>query len=257
MPMPTIVVIDTDWLAAASRRARSRVLDASWHLPAASRNAKAEFLTEHIPGALFFDIDEIADTASPLPHMLPPAEKFASRVPQAGHRRRHAHRRLRHRGLFSAARVWWMFRVFGHDDVAVLDGGLPKWKAEGRPLETDRPAEPRERHFTPRFNALLVRDRPTMKARSPSDGQQIADARAPGRFAAEEPEPRPGVRGGHIPGARNVPLCRPAQSRRHPEAARRRLRRRLSARRRRLAAAGGHHLRLAASPLPSCRSGSP
>ncbi len=197
-------LVTTDWLASHLEAPDIVILDASWHLPTERRNAHAEFLAEHIPGALFFDIDAISDTGSPLPHMLPPPEKFSSAVRKMGigdGKRIIVYDTV---GLFSAARVWWMFRVFGHDDVAVLDGGLPKWKSEGRPLEEGEPDARQERHFTPRFKAMLVRDKHEMATISRGGSAVIADARGGPRFNAEEPEPRPGVRGGHIPGARNV-----------------------------------------------------
>ena len=197
-------LVTTDWLASHLEAPDIVVLDASWHLPTERRNARAEFLAEHIPGALFFDIDAISDTGNPLPHMLPPPEKFSSAVRKMGigdGKRVVVYDTV---GLFSAARAWWMFRVFGHDDVAVLDGGLARWKSEGRPLEEGEPHARQERHFTPRFKAMLVRDKHEMAAISRSGSAMIADARGAPRFNAEEPEPRPGVRGGHIPGARNV-----------------------------------------------------
>jgi thiosulfate/3-mercaptopyruvate sulfurtransferase len=152
---------------------------------------------------VFFDIEEIADGRSPYPHMLPPPEKFSSRARKLGlgdGNRIVVYDQL---GLFSAARVWWMFRVFGHEDVAVLDGGLPKWRAEGRPL-TDDIGVPGERHFTARYNSLLVRDFAAMQDNLAARREQVVDARSPGRFAGSEPEPRPGLRSGHMPGARNL-----------------------------------------------------
>ena len=197
-------LVTTDWLESHLDAPDIVVLDASWHLPTERRNPHAEYLIEHIPGAQFFDIDAISDTVNPLPHMLPPAEKFSSAVRKMGigdGKRIIVYDTV---GLFSAARAWWMFRVFGHDDVAVLDGGLPKWKSEGRPL-AEGPSEARqERHFTPRFNAMLIRDKHEMAAIAEDRSAVIADARGAPRFSAREPEPRPGVRGGHIPGARNV-----------------------------------------------------
>jgi thiosulfate/3-mercaptopyruvate sulfurtransferase len=169
------------------------------------RDPKAEFAAEHIPGAVYFDIDDIADTASPLPHMLPSPEKFASRVKKLGLGDGNRIVVYDGLGLFSAARVWWMFRVFGHEDVAVLDGGLRKWKAEGRPLESGAP-RPRERHFTARVNSLLVRDLDDVKRNIGTKREQVIDARSPGRFFGREPEPRQGLRGGHIPGSKNVPF---------------------------------------------------
>ena len=201
-------VVDTDWLAAHLDAPDLVVLDGSWHLPTAGRDARAEYAAEHIPGALFFDIDEISDETSSLPHMLPSTVKFASRMKQMGIGDGMRIVVYDSTGMFSAARVWWTFRVMGHEDVAVLNGGLPKWKAEGRPL-TPEPTPPRsQRHFTPRLNASLVRDLEDMKRIVEGGSAQIADARGPGRFSGSESEPRPGLRSGHIPGSRNVPYAR-------------------------------------------------
>ena len=171
------------------------------------RDAKAEFAAGHIPGAVFFDIDEIADTDNPLPHMLPSPEKFAARVRKLGLGDGSRIVVYDGAGLFSAARVWWMFRVLGHDDVAVLDGGLPKWRAEGRPVEAF-PPNPGERHFTARVNTLLVRELDQIKSNLTSRREQVLDARPAGRFAGTDPEPRPGLRSGHIPGSHNLPFNR-------------------------------------------------
>ncbi len=207
-PVPGSYVVETDWLAARLDAPDLVVLDGSWHLPTARRNAREEYEQEHIPGALFFDIDAISDEASPLPHMLPSTVKFASRMKQMGIGDGMRIVVYDSVGMFSAARVWWTFRVMGHEDVAVLNGGLAKWKAEGRPV-TAEPTAPRSpRHFTPRFNAGLVRDLEDMKRLVASGTGQIADARGPGRFSGMEPEPRPGLRSGHMPGARNVPYAR-------------------------------------------------
>jgi len=197
-------LVSTEWLAARLGAPDIRVVDGSWYLPAMKRDPKAEFLAEHIPGAVYFDIDEIADTSSPLPHMLPSPEKFASRAKKLGLGDGNRIVVYDGPGLFSAARVWWMFRVFGHEDVAVLDGGLKKWKAEGRPLESG-PPRPRERHFTARVNSLLVRELDDVRRNIETQREQVIDARSPGRFHAREPEPRQGLRGGHIPGATNLP----------------------------------------------------
>ncbi len=201
-------LVETDWLAAHLDAPDLVVLDGSWHLPTAGRNARAEYEEEHIPGALFFDIDEISDETSSLPHMLPSTVKFAGRMKRMGIGDGMRIVVYDSVGMFSAARVWWTFRVMGHEDVAVLNGGLPKWKAEGRPV-TSEPTPPRsQRHFTPRLNASLVRDLQDVKRIIESGSAQIADARSPGRFAGAEPEPRPGLRIGHIPGSRNVPYSR-------------------------------------------------
>ena len=197
-------LVGTEWLAQHLAAPDLRVVDATWYLPSQGKNGHAEYDARHIPGAVFFDIDEIADTDSDLPHMLPSPEKFAARVRKLGlgdGNRIVVYDQL---GLMSAARVWWMFRVFGHRDVAVLDGGLPKWIAEGRPTE-DRPPQPRERHFTARYNNLMVRDREQVMANLSSRNEQIVDARAAGRFTGKEPEVWAGRRSGHIPGSFNVP----------------------------------------------------
>ncbi len=192
-------IVSTAWLDEHRSSPDISIIDCSWHLPVSKRNAKAEFLEARIPGAQFFDIDVISDTESPLPHMLPRPEKFASHVRKMGIGDGKKVVCYDSVGLFSAARVWWMFKVFGHDDVAVLDGGLPKWKLENRSLEDGPPIKPQERHFTARFQSMMVRDKADMRK-----ALQIADARSPGRFRGEEAEPRPGVRAGHMPNAKNV-----------------------------------------------------
>ena len=197
-------LVGTAWLAANLGTPDLRVVDATWYLPAQGRDARAEYEARHVPGAVFFDIDAIADRASDLPHMLPNPEQFSAAVRKLGlgdGNRIVVYDQL---GLMSAARVWWMFRVFGHKDVALLDGGLPKWIAEGRPTE-DRAPQPRERHFTARYNNLMVRDLAQMKGNLTSKREQVVDARAAGRFNGSEKEPRPGLRSGHIPGSRNIP----------------------------------------------------
>ena len=196
-------VVSTEWLAARLAAPDIAILDASWHLPSSGRNAKAEFMEERIPGAQFFDIDEIADTSSALLHMLPSAEKFSSRVRKLGIGDGKKVICYDTVGLFSAARAWWMFRVFGHDDVAILDGGFPRWKAQGRPIAAGPPQEAQERHFTARFRSMMVRDKADVR-QAVARGAAVADARSPSRFRGEEPEPRKEVRGGHIPGAKNV-----------------------------------------------------
>jgi thiosulfate/3-mercaptopyruvate sulfurtransferase len=203
---PSKWLVETGWLAERLDAPDVVVLDASLHLPTTGRNAKAEYLAAHIPGALFFDIDDIADEANPLPHMLPSTVKYASRMKKMGVGDGARVVVYDTEGLYSAARAWWMFRIMGHDDVAVLNGGLKKWKAEGRPLEDGEPPRRTERHFTPRFHAELVRDADEMKALIGSAASQIVDARAAGRFEGRDPDPRPGLRTGHIPGSRNVPF---------------------------------------------------
>ncbi len=199
-------LVSTAWLADHLESPDVRIVDGSWYLPQMSRDAKAEYQAGHIPGAVFFDIDEIADTDSPYPHMLPSPEKFASRVRKLG--LGDGNRIVVYDGSgvnLSAARVWWMFRVFGAREVAVLDGGWRKWQAEGRPVE-DRLPYPRERHFTARFDHRLVRHFDQMLANLANQTEQVLDARSAGRFKGIEPEPRAGLKSGHIPGSRNLPF---------------------------------------------------
>jgi thiosulfate/3-mercaptopyruvate sulfurtransferase len=202
--MQSSYVVSTEWLAERLDAPDIALIDASWHLPAAKRDARAEFAAARIPGAQFFDIDDISDSNTTLPHMLPSAEKFASRMRRLGIGDGKKVIAYDTAGLFSAARAWWMFRIFGHDDVAVLDGGFPKWKAEGHPIDEDPPGKPQERHFSARFQSMMVRDKADVLNAVKSGKSQIADARSPGRFTGQEPEPRPGVRSGHMPGAANV-----------------------------------------------------
>ncbi|HYD30347.1 MAG TPA: 3-mercaptopyruvate sulfurtransferase, partial [Azospirillaceae bacterium] len=182
------------------------VVDATWVMKGSPRNPRAEYEACHIPGAVFFDIDEIADTSTSLPHMLPPPEKFSSRARSLG---LGAGTRIviyDADGVSSAAcRVWWMFRAFGHKDVAVLDGGLAKWKAEGRPV-SDLPPVPRQRHFSSHTNHFLVRDTDQVLANIDSRREQVVDARATERFEGTVDEPWPNRRRGHIPGALSVPF---------------------------------------------------
>jgi thiosulfate/3-mercaptopyruvate sulfurtransferase len=198
-------LVSTAWLADHLDAPDVRVVDGSWHMPAAKRYPKAEYEQAHIPGAVFFDIDEISDETSDLPHMLPSPIKFASRVRKLGLGDGSRIVVYDTSGILPAARVWWEFRAMGHEDVVVLDGGLPKWIAEGHPVE-DFAVSPQERHFTPRFQADIVRSIDQMKANLESRREQVIDARAAGRFEGRDPEPRAGLRGGHIPGSRNIPL---------------------------------------------------
>ncbi|EKD61853.1 MAG: hypothetical protein ACD_54C00066G0001 [uncultured bacterium] len=207
-PSPTDdpkTLVSTDWLAAHLKDPDLRVIDASWYLPDAGRDAKAEYAAAHIPGARFFDIDEITDQRSNLPHMAPPPEKFISRLRAMGIGDGHQVVIYDGAGLFSAARVWWTFRLMGKTDVAVLDGGLPKWRAEGREIE-DMPPILRDRHMTVSRQNHLVKD-VTQVAHAAKLGEaEILDARPAARFKGEAPEPRPGLRGGHIPGSKNIPF---------------------------------------------------
>ena len=198
-------LVSTEWLAQRLTAPDIRIVDGTWFLPAQNRNARREYEDVHIPGAVFFDIDDIADTASDLPHMLPSPEKFSSRVRKLGLGDGNRIVVYDGQGMMSAARVWWMFRVFGHEDVAILDGGLPKWIAEGRPVE-DRVPQPRERHFTARINNFMVRDIGQVKDNLQAKREQVVDARAAGRFKGTDPEVWPGRRSGHIPGSYNLPF---------------------------------------------------
>ena len=198
-------LVSTDWLARHLKDPDLRLLDASMYLPDMNRDAKAEYDAAHIPGARFFDIDEISDARSTLPHMAPPVEKFMSRMRAMGVGDGHQVVIYDGAGLFSAARVWWLFRLMGQPNVAVLDGGLPKWQAEGREIE-DMPPMVRDRHMTVRFQNQLVRDVTQVASASKLGSTQIVDARAAARFRGDAPEPREGLRAGHIPGARSMPF---------------------------------------------------
>lgn len=196
-------LVSTDWLARHLGDPDLRIFDASWYLPDMGRDARAEYETAHIPGARFFDIDEMSDARSTLPHMAPPPEKFISRMRAMGVGDGHQVVVYDGAGLFSAARVWWLLRLMGKTDVAVLDGGFPKWKAEGREIEDMAPMV-RDRHITVSRNNALVRD-VTQVARAIKLGDHdVVDARSPARFRGEEPEPRQGLRAGHMPGAKNL-----------------------------------------------------
>jgi thiosulfate/3-mercaptopyruvate sulfurtransferase len=198
-------LVSTDWLAQHLKDPDLRILDASWHMPAAGRDAKAEYDACHIPGARFFDIDEISDHRSDLPHMAPPVEKFISRMRAMGVGDGHQVVVYDASGLFSAARVWWLFRLMGKMDVAVLDGGLPKWQAEGREVEDMAPVV-RDRHITVQRQSGLVKDVTQVAHASKLGEAEIIDARAAPRFRGEVAEPRPGLRAGHIPNSKSLPF---------------------------------------------------
>lgn len=200
-------LVSTDWLAAHLNDPDLRIIDASWHMPATGRDARAEYDEAHIPGARFFDIDAISDKRSELPHMAPPVEMFISRMRAMGIGDGHQIVIYDNSDLHSAARVWWTFRLMGKTDVAVLDGGFAKWQAEGRPVEDMAPIM-RDRHITVQRQAGLVRDVTQVAAASKLGDHAIIDARAAERFRGEATEPRPGLRSGHIPGARNLPFGR-------------------------------------------------
>ncbi|WP_150526069.1 3-mercaptopyruvate sulfurtransferase [Roseibium sediminis] len=198
-------IVSTDWLAANLSAPDLVVVDASWYLPQMGRNADAEYMEGHIPGAIRFDIDDVSDPSSGLPHTLPAPHVFASKMRRLGigdGQRIVVYDGI---GLFSAPRVWWMFRVMGVEDVFILDGGMRKWKAEERPLE-DLPVRRPERHFTARLNNLALADIDDVMKVVQSGSAQILDARPAGRFTGADPEPRAGMRSGHMPGARNLPF---------------------------------------------------
>jgi len=199
------VLVSTEWLAAHLKDPDLRILDASWLLPGVEGDAKAAYYAAHIPGARYFDIDDISDHRSELPHMAPPIEKFMSRLRAMGVGDGHQVVVYDNIGIYSAPRVWWTFKLMGQENIAVLDGGLPKWLAEGRPTE-DLPPVVRDRHMTVRRQAHLVRDVTQVSSASKLGDHEILDARSAGRFSGAEPEPRAGLRGGHIPGSKNVPF---------------------------------------------------
>jgi len=198
-------LVSAAWLAQRLGAPTLRVIDASWYLPKDARNAAAEYAAAHIPGAVFFDLDAESDQSTPLPHMLPSAERFAERMSALG--LSDADDIVVYDGSgtnLSAPRAWWMFRVFGHRATAVLDGGFGAWRAAGLPVESGVVARPRGR-FTARLDASRVRGLAAMRTNVDTQREQVLDARSAGRFSGESPEPRPGLRGGHIPGSRNLP----------------------------------------------------
>ena len=195
--------VTTQWLADHLTAPDLFLVDASWHLPTLNRDAKAEYLAGHIPGAVHFDIDQISNKKSPLPHMLPDPIAFSSAMRAMGLGDGMRVVVYDSYGLFSAPRVWWTLRTFGVTDVTVLEGGLPAWKAEGRPLE-DGPVRKQPRHFTARLDHGAVASMEDVK-KALASGAQVVDARAADRFRGEAPEPRPGLKSGHMPGAKNLP----------------------------------------------------
>jgi thiosulfate/3-mercaptopyruvate sulfurtransferase len=199
-----LALVSTEWLAEHLNDRDIKILDASHHLPTTGRNARAEYQEQHIPGAIFFDIDAISDRDSDLPHMLPSAKQFAKQVGALGIGSEDRVVVYDTSGPTGAARVWWTFRAFGHTDVAVLNGGLRKWLAEDRPV-TDRVTDYPAKDFEAELDHDLVRDRDDMLANIDWPQAQVVDARSSGRFYGTEAEPRKGMRSGHIPGSLNVP----------------------------------------------------
>ncbi len=198
-------LVSTDWLAQHLGRPGLVVADASYHLPHTGRDGRAEFLTAHLPGAVFFDVDGIKDEANPLPHMIPGPERFAAAMAGLGIGNDDHVVVYDAHGVMSATRAWWMLRIFGHDRVSVLDGGLPKWRAEARAVTTGEVKPPGPARFNATFRPALLRSKAQMLAGLRARDQQVADARSSGRFEGTAPEPRAGLRGGHIPGSRNLP----------------------------------------------------
>ncbi|QJD29842.1 3-mercaptopyruvate sulfurtransferase [Methylococcus geothermalis] len=196
-------LVDALWLSQRLDDPHITVVDASFFLPAQQRNAKAEFAAAHIPGARFFDIDAIADIANPLPHMLPAPEFFAEQVGRLGIANDTHVIAYDGNDFMASARVWWTFRVFGHDRVSVLDGGFRRWQALGLPVSSEDTAGA-ERAFRPGFRPELVLNLETLRRLCDERTVQVLDARSPGRFAGTEPEPRAGLRSGHIPGSRHL-----------------------------------------------------
>lgn len=195
-------LVSTEWLAA--RLKDVRLVDANWYMPDDPRDAHADYRTEHIPGAVYFDIDRIADHATDLPHMMPAAAEFAQAAGRLGIGNGSCVVVYDHTGIFSAPRVWWMLKAMGHDDVKVLNGGLPKWKAEGRPMESGS-VTPSVQAFVSAPRPALMRDFDAVMGVVEDRSAQLVDARGAARFTGAEAEPRAGVRGGHMPGAVNVP----------------------------------------------------
>ncbi|UZR29265.1 3-mercaptopyruvate sulfurtransferase [Methylococcus mesophilus] len=196
-------IVEARWLAEHLHDPRVAVVDASFFMPAQQRDARAEFAAAHIPGARFFDVDAIADTCNPLPHMLPAPEFFAEQVGRLGIANDSHVIAYDGNDFMASARVWWTFRVFGHDRVSVLDGGFRRWQALGLPVSSEDTAGP-DRAFRPGFRPELVLNLETMRRLCDDRTVQVLDARSPGRFAGTEPEPRAGLRSGHIPGSRNL-----------------------------------------------------
>lgn len=200
-------LVSTEWLSEHIDAPDLVVVDSSWHMPAEQRDAHREYLDSHIPGAVFFDIDDIADTNSNLPHMLAGNVKFSSRMRKMGIGDGNRIVVYDTNGIFSAARGWWTFRAMGVEEVAVLDGGLPKWIREERPLDSGK-KQKQERHFTARRNSAIIRDADDIRkiVQDPDANIQIVDARTEGRYRGAEPEPRPGLRAGRIPNSINLPF---------------------------------------------------
>jgi len=200
-------LVGTEWLAAHIDDPYVRVLDVSYKQPGIAPTAREDYQRGHIPGAVFFDIDDVAQPGTSLPHMIPSPERFAEKMAERGIGDDDRVVVYDTVGLSSAGRAWWMLRLYGHDNVALLDGGLPKWKAEGRPLDTTPPVIP-SRRFAAHFRPELVRDKEAIRANITAAREQVVDARSAGRFDGTAEETWPGRRRGHIPCSRNLPFDR-------------------------------------------------
>jgi thiosulfate/3-mercaptopyruvate sulfurtransferase len=198
--------VTTDWLDAHLGDPDLRVIDASWHLPTTARKGDAEFLAAHIPGAVFFNIDTIADRSTDLPHMLPKPEAFARAMGELGLGDGMRFVIYDSQGLFAAARVWWTLRAYGVKEVFILDGGLPKWMHEGRSIEAGE-AKPKPATFTPKLKERAIAQLADVKTALENGAAQVVDARPADRFAGRAAEPRPGLKSGHMPGALNLPYA--------------------------------------------------
>lgn len=198
-------LVSTDWLAARLGQPGLSVFDATKYLPNEGRNGRAEYLQAHIPGARFFDIDDVADPDTLLPHMAPTPGRFARSLGGLGVSNGTDVVFYDQKGLASAARGWWLMGLFGHDRAYVLDGGLPKWRREGRPVEAGEPPAPAPAEFVAHLRATRLRGLGDMLANLDAGAEAVLDARPAGRFAGTAPEPRPGLPSGHIPGSTNLP----------------------------------------------------
>lgn len=198
-------LVSTEWLQRELGASDLRVVDASWFLPGDGRDARAEYEAGHIPGAVFMDLADLIDSGNPVDNMAPPAEKFASRMQSLGLGDGSRIVLYDDSPIKSAARGWWLLKLFGAHDVALLDGGLAKWKAEGRPLEMGKHSL-RHRHFTVWRDAGAVRTKEQVTANLESEAEQLVDARSAARFTGEERDPRPNMAPGHIPGSRSLPF---------------------------------------------------
>ncbi|MGA9580725.1 MAG: 3-mercaptopyruvate sulfurtransferase [Allosphingosinicella sp.] len=197
-------LVTTEWLERELGASDLKLIDSTLFLPGDPRDARSEYEAEHIPGAVFLDLEDVSDSSNPVPHMVPSEPKFASRMASLGLRDGQRFVVYDNSPLHSAARAWWMLKSFGAHYVAILDGGLQKWKSEGRPLETGRP-QVRHGHFSPRFEFGAVVEKAEVAGLIGGESHEIVDARGAARFTGEEAEPRPGMASGHIPGSKNLP----------------------------------------------------